>query len=333
MGKVASPFLRQDLEALTRRGSERATEQLRQFSECLCREAATSAMVYRLSFETNPGQGLIPLMPPPMIELSSSRSLATTTSEPFLSDSSDGELPMGIPICMRELERYLHLSGKAPEVYMDGRLCHTLGLQEMSAALDTQYAAAEAEPTVGIPSWWCTCEVNGIRHPSWWPQNAASVPGYNSLIVGAGASGIGMHQDCYTNENGQHRLVASYLTVAAGRKHVVMLPPSEEGSRIARSLACPDADHSEAREDRQVAAFPVRPHPDMLDSVLNSGGYWFDIDVAAKSADNAAPSRKAPTSLTLFIPAGWWHWLAGDACCEWHVAWGGSFVPFVGSRS
>ena len=29
--------------------------------------------------------------------------------------------------------------------------------------------------------------------------------------------------------------------------------------------------------------------------------------------------------LCLFIPAGWWHWLAGDSA--WHVAWSGSFFP------
>jgi hypothetical protein len=73
---------------------------------------------------------------------------------------------------------------------------------------------------------------------------------YNTLIIGAGASGIGMHQDGYDNRyfspflacyftthlpprtthhaSLNYRCVSTYLTLGTGHKHVVMLPPSEE---------------------------------------------------------------------------------------------------------
>ena len=105
---------------------------------------------------------------------------------------------------------------------------------------------------------WAACHVP-VEHPEWWPggRGAAAVPGFEHLIVGEGRSGIGMHRDRYAAYLPHHptasrhltpppsparsyrapgqaeRLVSTYLALGRGRKHVVLLPPTEEGARLA----------------------------------------------------------------------------------------------------
>lgn len=53
----------------------------------------------------------------------------------------------------------------------------------------------------GDAPFWTTCLVPSIEHPAWWPRGGApgkpgsAVAAYDTLIVGAGASGIGMHRE------------------------------------------------------------------------------------------------------------------------------------------
>ena len=95
-----------------------------------------------------------------------------------------------------------------------------------------------------------------LRQPPWWPPVACgpggvgagrgSVPFYDQVILGRGATGIGMHADAYSmpadgvggegggGEGGvpQERLVATCLTIARGCKHVrppCSLAPRREG--------------------------------------------------------------------------------------------------------
>lgn len=53
----------------------------------------------------------------------------------------------------------------------------------------------------------------------------------------------------------------------------------------------------------------------------------YEVAEHRKLASLVCVYREANLAITLFIPAGWWHWVQGDAECEWHVAWGGSFFP------
>ena len=145
--------------------------------------------------------------------------------------------------------------------------------------------------------------------PAWWPAATkptgavgSAVPSYNTLIIGSGASGIGMHRDGHNK-----RFVSTYLSLGKGVKHVILLPPTDEGMRLARRLGQgPDG------VGPDVPISPKQPTAEALDAVGRCGGYWFDIEV-----------KEADELITLFIPGGWWHWLVGGS--QWHVAWGGSF--------
>jgi hypothetical protein len=133
---------------------------------------------------------------------------------------------------VRDLEPYLygeHSSGLLPEYYVDGQLCEANSDDEVRRALSDAEVGAH---------WWLTCQLPSIRHPRWWPRDNP-VPLYDMLIVGAGASGIGMHRDVITDEpvHGS-RFVSTYLMIGAGRKHVVLLPPTGEGARLAKVRAC-----------------------------------------------------------------------------------------------
>jgi len=318
MGKLASPFLQQDQQQLTRRRSSVAAEELHGQSERLRRECAVTLDIYRLAVEIDDGQ-LLPLMPPPFHDMVGSKALPIGTSVPFLC-FADGSLPAGMPSKTTDLEPYLfgaYGSGKEPEYYVDGVVGELTTEDEVRHALSR--CTEEHSP------YWITCEVPQIAHPSWFPrQPERSVPSYNTLIAGVGASGIGMHQDGYKDrESGCHRLVSTYLTIGVGRKHVVMLPPSAEGEALAKQLSSSSDEDGQEGEavgtsSRRVPEFPIRPPPDTLDAVVGCGGFWFDVDVATEEGGRP---------LTIFIPVGWWHWLAGAADCEWHIAWGGSFLP------
>ena len=111
-----------------------------------------------------------------------------------------------------------------------------------------------------------------------------------------------------------------YLTLGVGCKHVILLPPTEEADKLAMhrfGARDPLAALPTTACEPRARSFPPRPLPELVDAVLRLGGFWFDLHAEAET--NSA--------VTLFIPAGWWHWLAGVEDCDWHVAWGGSFLP------
>lgn len=97
----------------------------------------------------------------------------------------------------------------------------------------------------------------------------------------------------------------------------MLLPPTEEGAQLARTLSSGCVRDVGGMGPESVPPFPIRPPPEVLEAVVSANGMWFDI-----AAEEARP-------LTLFIPAGWWHWVEGASA--WHVAWGGSFYAPSGA--
>ena len=54
--------------------------------------------------------------------------------------------------------------------------------------------------------------------------------------------------------------------------------------------------------------FPFVPTPELLRRVAAAGGYLFTMEPLALSDDGAESE-----GLAVFPPAGWFHWLVGDA--------------------
>jgi hypothetical protein len=221
-----------------------------------------------------------------------------------------GSLPHGLPRSLHELESRGYIYGDDQPL---AELCTVGGDDdvESDAQLRSSLLACER---AAIP-FWLSMRCPAIQHPAWWPLGSCSVPEYNSLIVGSGASGIGMHYDCHNAQP-----VCTYLSLGLGRKRVLLLPPTEAGTELAlKRFGGRDprrADHSAAAASTsRVRAMPARPPLALLNAVAEAGGYFFDL-VADDAAGRAA---------TLFLPRGWWHWVEGGEDCEWHVAWGGSF--------
>ena len=148
-----------------------------------------------------------------------------------------------------------------------------------------------------------------------------------------------MHRDRYV-EGEKERLVSTYLTLGRGIKHVVLLPPA--ATALAEELGGESCDTAYGRETSQRRELPPSPPPDVLARVLEAGGFWFDLCEAAVpgaaeegeegeegSSDGGGgeddSEEEEEVALCMFIPAGWYHWLAADS--SWHVAWSGSFFP------
>ena len=298
MGKLSSPFLRDD----RRRTS---CQRLIAIAPTLRETSVTTTEAYRSAYDCG-SDGPLPLMPPEVRDMTTARgSIPLSSTSPFLVHGPFGEsLPAGLPRGeASDLEPYLFgqfSGGKLPYVYEGGE-----SVEVGESEDEVRHALTRCFSTGG--SFWTTCLVPQIEHPPWWPQGELvhNVEAYSTLIVGVGSSGIGMHRDGHAD-----RFVSTYLTLGCGRKHVVLLPPTEEGARLAKQLGGRDIGADRAAS---VPTFPARPRPEMLEAVLAAGGFWFDVAAEAASGQ----------TLTLFIPGGWWHWLEGAS--EWHVAWGGSF--------
>ena len=182
--------------------------------------------------------------------------------------------------------------------------------------------------------YWAAFSCDQLRQPAWWPAAATgaggvgsgpgSVPLYDQVIVGRGATGIGLHADAY-GHGSERKLVATCLTIARGSKHVLLLPPAcaKPGAPTMPDDAWADV----------AASFPFAPTPATLRRIAEAGGFLFRM---------RAVSEAEGRSLALFLPAGWLHWLVGDGRGDgsevvageesssahgWHALYGGSFFP------
>ena len=249
---------------------------------------------------------------PPTRDMEDGESLDVGCSSPFLCHSTSGSLPAGIPrIELRELEPYLFgplCGGKLPLIYHKSQASEDW-LETNESEDEVRYALDQCR-SHGHP-FWMTSGCTDITHPTWWPASeptgavGSAVPSYNTLILGSGNSGIGMHRDGHDK-----RFVSTYLSLGTGRKHVLLLPPTDEGAQLARKLVREGGVGSVGEKD--VPFSPQQPTREALEAVARCRGYWFDIE-----------AKEPGEVLTLFIPGGWWHWLIGAS--PWHVAWGGSF--------
>ena len=262
----------------------------------LKRDYASVTADYRKRF--HPDSGPLPLFPPPKIESPGAgykNGLSSSWSTPFITPSA-GELPHGPPCCTDELcANYLvgGLSKAAPNIDVDFETQCCATNNEAKRTL----ARADAEHS----TWWAAIHVPTISHPDWWPKQAIPVPGFEHVIVGAHAAGIGMHRDRFIDKGNQpalsappgvkeaspapaERLVSTYLALGRGRKHVVLLPPTEDGTRVANSLGGEGCDEAGGRRESQRARFPLRPPPETLEAVIAAGGYWFAIEAGQDSS-------------------------------------------------
>ncbi len=99
-----------------------------------------------------------------------------------------------------------------------------------------------------------------------------------------------MHRDRF-RENGQpDRYVSTYLAIGRGLKHIILLPPTERGGRVAEALGGAGCDSASGRKESQRVPMPVRPEPAVLESVLDAGGFWFDLE-AGDGAGGAEGGR------------------------------------------
>ena len=351
---------------------------------------ATTQDEYRNAWEAGTS-ALVPLFPPAIVDVDMRRGIPSNSAVPFLSTAA-GALPHGPPRSIEDLcSQYLvNGASKAPP-----NLDIEFDTVEVGSNGEARRLLAQAARDGR--TFWTAIHVPMMKHPPWWPARAKTVPGFEHMIVGCGDAGIGMHRDRYTGgevtrPSTGERFVSTYLALGHGRKHVVLLPPTAEGARVAELLGGCGCDDAYGRRESQRAKLPARPHPEVLDAVIGAGGYWFDLeasrnetisgngsgsdDDSSSGGDNSsddgerrnhdggqadsarqswrldeasaggAGSEKDDVNgssdedddddddddgesshlpLCLFIPAGWWHWLAGDS--PWHVAWSGSFFP------
>ena len=151
-----------------------------------------------------------------------------------------------------------------------------------------------------------------------------SAPTQDQVIFGRGRTGIGIHADKYDTARGR-QLCSTCITLVRGRKHVLMLPPS------CAVAGKPDVCAWFGDDD----AFPYAPSAELLRRIVEAGGYLFAMEpLSTPGADEGDEGE----GLALFTPAGWFHWLVGDAPAaaaaaeadgpppdDWHVCFGGSY--------
>eukprot|EP01113_Clastostelium_recurvatum_P043435 TRINITY_DN7184_c1_g1_i1.p1 TRINITY_DN7184_c1_g1~~TRINITY_DN7184_c1_g1_i1.p1 ORF type:complete len:359 (-),score=59.76 TRINITY_DN7184_c1_g1_i1:6-983(-) len=183
-----------------------------------------------------------------------------------------------------------------------------------------------------LPFWGAfSCE-DAIRHPSWWPRDRPAVPGYTQIIVGSGPTDIGLHIDKYSPTKGQPEApVSTYITICAGSKQVLMLPPGS-----AENIFPPGT--------RTVGNFPsnLSAGDALAQKIQEVGGFYFKLQprhITSSTQQMVAPSHNnedkdddddldqriiAEHALTLFVPKGWSHWLLGGS--TWAAIFGGTLM-------
>ena len=234
--------------------------------------------------------GPLPCFPPPAHEsalpaFSKRGEMPPAWEQPFISTDA-GALPRGLPSCADEAVALYLVSGAArtpPNIDVDFESV------ECSSNGEARRVIASAASSGQV--FWSAVHVPGIEHPRWWPRSAAAVPGFEHMIIGVGAAGIGMHRDRYCAGGGDgdgassERLVSTYLALGRGRKHVVLLPPTEAARSVAEELGGDGCDDTYGRQRSQRAKLPARPSPSLLERVIGAGGFWFDIEAASSARE------------------------------------------------
>lgn len=276
------------------------------------------------------GLGKLPFFPPPLAFVESDK-LPSAHPLPFLTTAAGTGPLAGVPSNLPDyVMRYLTYGGtdardttrKLPHVQID-EITQPCYESSTEAARSITRAAAEGRRL------WMLSMLPEMPHPPWWPWHARSIPSYEHLIVGIGSTGVGMHRDRFVDNEAAaavapscERLMCTYISLAMGIKHVLLLPPTPQGAALAEEIGGVGCDEPAGRRVSARQPFPAQPSPALLERVVTSGGYWFDL--GARDIDHHAVAD-GQGAMCLFLPAGWWHWLQADS--EWHVAWSASFFP------
>jgi hypothetical protein len=297
------------------------------------RRYACSLAAYRRAYEscTSPqDHAPLPMFPPEVVRAdtyNAQRPLPSAHRVPFLTTAAGVGPAEGVPMDLNDfLARYVS-SGTSSNGSSERRSPPHVLIDDETQASDR--TLDEAHGTISRAAsrgqrLWIAALLPRMAYPPWWPQSAVSIPSYEHLLVGCGASSVGMHRDRYVDQQrpvapGCERLMCTYISLARGVKHVVLLPPTPTGAALAELLGGDGCDEPDGRSTSASRRFPARPPPATLERVVSAGGFWFDH--GARSLD---PHEEQP-AVCLFLPAGWWHWLVADA--DFHVAWSASFFP------
>ncbi len=125
--------------------------------------------------------------------------------------------------------------------------------------------------------------IAGVNHVNETPANATQNFDYVDPADG-------QYSSCLCDGPRVH--VDTYFTVARGRKNVIMLPSG--GNFFGEKVP-----------------FPRDLTPDLIESILSRGGYFFSLEAISDTQ-----------FLTVFTPKGWHHWLLGMT--DWHLIYGAS---------
>jgi hypothetical protein len=267
------------------------------------------------------GLDVTPCFPPPFQR--APKGQLPGCKHPFVSLQSGAieEVPDNLEDC---LDLYCNAGAnegnKPPNIDIKGENIKAKSLSNARRALLQASSANEM--------FWAALVVDAIDHPVWWPRpkkdNCAccddgDVPNFNQVIIGSGETDIGIHIDnapkpccggsgvardydlvdiddpqythCLTKA-GTPVHVDTYITMARGCKHVIMLP-------------------SGGNFFGEKTPFPRKVDPDLMHKILEHGGYHFKLEPI-----------DAEQHVTLFTPKGWHHWLLGMS--DWHLIFGAS---------
>jgi hypothetical protein len=266
------------------------------------------------------GLDVIPCFPPPFHR--APKALFPGCKNPFVTLQSGRieEVPDTLEEC---LDLYCNAGAnegnKPPNIDIKGENVKAKSLSNARRALLQANSAREM--------FWAALVVDSIDHPAWWPRakkenvkccDDGDVPNFNQVIIGSGETDIGIHIDnaprpccgeggkrdydmvdiddpqyksCLSaGDNSVH--VDTYITMARGKKHVIMLP-------------------SGGNFFGDKGPFPRNVDPDLMQKILDRGGYFFTLEPVDDDQH-----------VTLFTPKGWHHWLLGKS--SWHLIFGAS---------
>lgn len=130
-------------------------------------------------------------------------------SLPVLPDDLEQALAAYLPEAVEEASTGEGGATEAPEVGVDGS-----GKAAASSLRRHGLRALLREADAQGQRYWATVACSRLRQPPWWPPAACgpggvgagrgSVPLYDQLIMGRGATGIGMHADAYSRHADAH---------------------------------------------------------------------------------------------------------------------------------